>query len=195
MENAATPHHILSIDEYLELEERSTVRHEYVGGELYAHAGASESHNLVAANVHGHIWTATRDSECRAYANDMKLRAAPDAMYYPDIMVVCDVDDTDPLVKSKPCLIVEVLSPSTEHTDRREKLLAYRRIESLKAYIMVYQDQRRVARQWRDDAGAWWQAEISGDGIVPLPCPEIVLTLDEIYERTALDRRHSSTMR
>ena len=186
MINAATPHHILTIDEYLELEEHSTVRHEYVGGDLYAQAGASESHNLIVSNIHGHLWTATRDTNCRVYANDMKLQAAADAMYYPDLMVVCDESDDRSDAKTRPCLIVEVLSPSTEHIDRREKLLAYRRIDSLKAYIMVYQDQRRVARQWRDDAGAWWQAEVSGDGVVPVPCPQITLSLDDIYERTSL---------
>ncbi len=190
MVNAATPVHILTIEEYLELEERSTIRHEYVGGELYAQAGASEAHNLIVANVHGHLWAVSRNSTCKVYANDMKLRAAPDAMYYPDVMVVRDPNDDDPLAKSRPCLIVEVLSPTTEHTDRREKLLAYRRIDSLKAYVMVYQDQRRVTRQWRDDGNAWWQEDIVDDGVVPLPCPEIALTLDEIYERTSLDRRN-----
>ena len=188
MINAATLHHILTIDEYLELEEHSTVRHEYVGGDLYAQAGASESHNLISVNLSTLLHTATRGSACRVFVNDMKLRAAPDAMYYPDIMVVCDPGDNDQLVKTRPCLIVEVLSPSTEHIDRREKLLAYRRIDSLKAYIMVYQDQRRVARQWRDDAGAWWQAEVSEDGVVPVPCPQITLSLNDIYERTSLAR-------
>ena len=180
--NAATPHRLLTVEEYLQLEAESTVRHEYVGGELYAHAGTSERHNLIVANLITLLRTAARGTGCRALVGDVKLRAAADVIYYPDIMVVCDDGDDDPYIKERPCLIVEVLSPSTESIDRREKLMAYRRIESLRAYLMVYQDQRRVARQWRDEQGAWWQAEVSGDGIVPIPCPRLTLTLDDIYE-------------
>lgn len=180
--NAATPHRLLTVAEYLQLEAQSSVRHEYVGGELYAHAGASERHNLIVTNLTIDIGTAARGTTCRVFTGDMKLRAAPDVIYYPDLMVVCDDSDDDPYVKERPCLVVEVLSPTTEGTDRREKLMSDRRIDSLRAYLMVYQDQRRVARQWRDEQGAWWQAEVSGEGIVPIPCPELTLTLDEIYQ-------------
>lgn len=180
--NAATPHRLLTVAEYLQLEEQSSVRHEYVGGELYAHAGTSIRHNLIVVNLTAALHAAARDTNCRVLVNDVKLRAAADVIYYPDLMVVCDENDNDPYIIERPFLVVEVLSPSTEGIDRREKLLAYRRIESLQAYLMVYQDQRRVARQWRDEQGAWWQAEVSGEGIVPTPCPELTLTLDEIYE-------------
>lgn len=180
--NAATPHRLLTVEEYLQLEEQSSVRHEYVGGELYAHAGASARHNLILTNLTIAIGGAARGTPCRVFTSDMKLQAAPDVIYYPDLMVVCDESDDEPYIRERPCLIVEILSPSTEGIDRREKLLAYRRIESLQGYLMVYQDQRRVARQWRDEEGAWWQAEVSGEGVVPIPCPELTLTLDEIYQ-------------
>ncbi len=68
--------------------------------------------------------------------------------------------------------------PSTESTDRREKVLAYRRLPSFKAYVLVYRDERRAARWWRDEQGAWWQ----GEGRVPFPCPPLELSLAEIYE-------------
>ncbi len=180
--NAATPHRLLTVEEYLQLDAESSVRHEYVGGELYAHAGTSERHNLLVVNMTAALRVASRGTNSRTLVSDVKLRAAPDLIYYPDLMVVCDDSDDDPYVKERPCLVVEVLSPSTEGVDRREKLLAYRRIDSLQAYLMVYQDQRRVARQWRDEQGAWWQAEVSGAGIVPVPCPQLTLTLDDIYE-------------
>ncbi len=183
--HAATPHPYLSVEEYLRLEEASSVRHEYVGGELYALAGASDRHNRIAMNLAAHLWMAARGGPCRVYGSDMKLRVADDAVYYPDIQVVCDPEDTEEWYKSRPCLVVEVLSPSTEAIDRREKLLAYRRLPSLKAYVVVYRDECRVARHWRDEQGVWWQAEVEGEGRVPFPCPALELSLADIYEGLA----------
>jgi Uma2 family endonuclease len=77
--------------------------------------------------------------------------------------------------------VVEISSPSTAVIDRREKLVAYKRIATLEAYVIVEQDERRVQRHWRDKQGVWWEAEVSGTGRVPIPCPDVVLTLDEIY--------------
>lgn len=172
----------LSVDDYLLPEGTSAVRHEYVGGELYAQAGASRGHNLVAGNIFARLWNAAQESPCEVLVNDMMLRVAEDVFYYPDVLVTCDPDDTDPRFVTRPCLIVEVLSPSTTAIDRREKLLAYRRLPSLKAYVMVYQDEVRVERYSRDERGAWWQAEVLGEGRVPFPCPEVELTLADLYE-------------
>ena len=115
----------------------------------------------------------------------MKLRVPDDAFYYPDVMVVRDPDEAgdEALYQSAPCLVVEVTSPSTESIDRREKLLSYRKLPSLKVYLIVDQQEMRVERHWHDEAGQWWQAEAVGqEGIVPIPCPETVLTLPQIYE-------------
>jgi Uma2 family endonuclease len=182
MMNAATPSPLLSVDEYLALERESSVRHEYVGGEIYAHAGASERHNIIALNVAASLRVAARGTPCHVFMSDMNLRVAEDVLYYPDVMVVCDETDADPYVKHRPCVVVEVLSPSTEKIDLREKLLAYRRLDSLRAYIMVHQDRRRVLSHLRDENGAWWPRDVAGDGNVSFPCPESVLTLDDIYE-------------
>jgi len=84
--------------------------------------------------------------------------------------------------------VVEVLSPSTETIDKREKLLAYRRIATLQAYIIIYRDQKRVKRHWRDQNGAWWDAEVQDQGRVIFPSPELTLTLDEIYEGVSLPK-------
>jgi Uma2 family endonuclease len=77
--------------------------------------------------------------------------------------------------------VVEIASPSTAEIDRREKLVVYKRIPTLEAYVIVEQDERRVQRHWRDEKGTWWGAEVSGQGRVPIPRPEVTLTLDEIY--------------
>lgn len=181
----ATPVKPLTVEEYLSFEEPSSVRHEYVGGELYALAGATDRHNRLAMNISGHLWSAARGGPCRVYGSDMRLRAAEDLFYYPDVTVVCDEQDTEEMYKTSPCVAVEVLSPSTASTDRREKVLAYRRLPSLKAYVIVYRDEVHVERHYRDPQGAWWHAEVVSDGRVPFPCPEIELTLAEIYEGLA----------
>jgi Uma2 family endonuclease len=178
----AIRHRPLTVEEYLALEDESSVRHEYVAGQIFAFAGAKEAHNLIVANLITALRTAARNTPCRVYPSDMLLRAADDAFYYPDVMTVCDPEDTNTAYKTRPCTVIEVLSPSTSSTDQREKLLAYRRIPSLKAYIIVYQDEMRVKTVSRDAQGAWWESEVAGEGNVLVPCPEIELTLSDIYE-------------
>lgn len=163
------------------MEEAATVRHEYVGGTIHAMVGATKRHNQVVGNIYARLLAASRGGPCRVYMETVKLRAAEDTIYYPDVMVSCEPED-DPLVEHKPCLVVEVASPSTESIDRREKMLAYRKIPTLQAYLIVAQDERRVERHWRDESGEWRQGEAVGEGFVPIPCPETKLPLNEIYE-------------
>ncbi len=182
---SAIPHKPLTVEEYLKLEEQSVLRHEYVGGAIYAHAGGTGRHSVIAVNILALLWNAARGGPCRVYNSDMMLRAAEDVFYYPDVMVVCGPDEAgdDALYQDAPCLVVEVTSPSTQSIDRREKLLAYKKLSSLRAYLIVDQQEMRVERHWRDESDQWWQAETSvPEGVVPLPCPETDLTLRQIYE-------------
>jgi Uma2 family endonuclease len=174
-----------SVEDYLRAEEASPIKHEYVAGQIYAFAGATEDHNRIAMNIAALLWNAAGDGPCRVVGSDMRLRIGEDAVYYPDVQVVCDPTDTEPMYKTSPCVVVEVLSPSTQSIDLREKLIAYRRIESLKAYVIVYRDEMRVLRHFRDDHGAWWDAETIGQGTVPFPCPDVELTLRDIYRGVA----------
>ena len=178
------PRKPLNVEEYLELEEDATMRHEYVGGAIYAHDGASDRHNRIAGNIFARLWNAAHGGPCRVYMSDMKLRVLDEAFYYPDVMVACDPPvEVNPLFLRDSCLVVEVTSPSIKSIDRREKLLAYPKIPSLKAYLIVDQASLRVERHWRDESGQWWQAEAVGpEGIVPVPCPEVQLTLPQTYE-------------
>jgi Uma2 family endonuclease len=171
----------LSVEEYLRLEEASLERNEYVAGQIYALAGASLRHNRILGNIFGRLWAVARGGPCRVYAAEVKLRAADDVIYYPDVMVACGSETGHPLLEHAPCLVVEVISPSTGAIDRREKLAAYKRLPSLQAYLIVDQDQRRVERYWREE-GEWWEQEIAEQGVVPIPCPATQLSLEEIYE-------------
>jgi Uma2 family endonuclease len=173
----------LSVEEYLELEESSTVKHEYVGGQVYALAGASDRHNRIALNIASRLLGSAGGGSCRVYISDMKLQVS-DVFYYPDVMVACEPPETDnPTYRRDPCLLVEVVSGSTEGTDRREKLLVYRNIPTVQAYLIVEQDQRRIERHFRDSEGAWRGSELVNEGSFPLPCPPgAELSLAGVYE-------------
>lgn len=174
-------HTHLTVEEYLALEETATVKHEYVGGNIFAMTGTTKRHNRIVGNVYRKLADSAEGSPCQVYVEAVKLRVARDVIYYPDVMVTCEPDD-DPLIEENPCLVVEVISPNTETTDRREKLLAYRSLPGLGAYLVVAQDQRRVEHHFRDRDGNWQRNNFVEEGHIPLPCPpEALLTLEDIY--------------
>ena len=173
----------LTTEDYLAGELRSDIRHEYVDGEVYAKAGAGESHKLIAGNVFARLRHLVRGGPCRVFISDMKLHVETlDAFYYPDVMVVCNASDSQAYFKQNPSLVVEVLSPSTESIDRREKMLAYRTLPSLREYLLIAPDKRHVELYRRADNGNWHLAALHEGADVPLECVNASLTLDEVYE-------------
>jgi Uma2 family endonuclease len=119
------------------------------------------------------------------FINDMKLHLADkNCFYYPDVMVTCDPQDTHAFYTQHPCLLVEVLSPSTETIDRREKLMAYRSLAALQHYLLVSTEERRVEWHSRDAAGRWLIATLEGSDTLTLDCQDLQasFTLDDIYE-------------
>ncbi len=182
MAELATPPPLLSIDEYLELEQGSSIKHEYVEGTLYALAGSSLRHNRIAINILRVLDDAAVGTPCQVYMSDIRCQVG-NVFYYPDVMVACEEPDTDnPTYRRDPCLLVEVTSPSTASNDRREKLLVYRQIPTVRAYLIVDQDTRRVERHYRDVDGLWQRADHLNDGAFPVPCPGAELTLEGIYK-------------
>jgi len=178
----------LSEPEYLHGELSSEIRHEYVDGEVYAMAGGGEAHNLIAGNIFTKLREFARGGSCRVFISDMKLHVQTwKAYYYPDILVTCDPTDSHSHFKECPSLVVEVLSPSTESTDRREKMLAYRTLPSLKEYVLVATDKRLVEIYRRDEHDEWQLAAVSQDENLLLESVGASLTLDEIYEDVKLD--------
>ena len=173
----------LSVADYLRMEETAEVRHEYLGGEIHALAGASKRHNRITLNIGRLLDEASRGGSCRVYVSVVKVRAAEEVFYYPDVVVACGEARSSPFVESEPCLLVEVTSPSTEVIDRREKLLVYRRIASLRAYLIVDQMSIRVDRYFHDGSGEWHHDVVEDAGVVTVPCPDTDLQLDAIYER------------
>ena len=179
---------LISVAEYLESELKSEVRREYVGGQVYAMAGSSLRHSRIAGNIHACFWQLAQNQPCRVHQEGVKLRVgkmnegdSKPAFYYPDVMVVCNKPFPDDYYEAEPCILVEVLSPSTASVDLREKYLEYTRLPSLRNYLIVDQDSLFVRHCWRDDEGHWYQKDLTGDGDIPLPCLGGQISLPQIY--------------
>ena len=150
-------------------------------------AGAGEAHNLIALNVAAGLRNQVRGGPCRVFIADMKLRVAEwNAFYYPDLMVVCNPADNHAHFKEQPGTVIEVMSPTTERIDRREKLLAYRTLTSLREYVLIAQDRRRI-EVYRKDANGILQHEVLSAG-EPLWFETVnaSLTQDAVYEDVKL---------
>jgi Uma2 family endonuclease len=177
-------HRWLSVDQYLEFEAQSERRHEYIDGVLYAMAGASEKHELIKGNlfaaIHGHL----RGGPCKAYSSDFKVRLQierRDLFYYPDVMVACGREGVASHYLHCPKLIVEVLSPSTESIDRREKFLSYKQIGTVEEYALIAQEAAQITIYRR--ATNWVpQMHTRPDEIAAFQSIGLSLPLAQIYE-------------
>lgn len=180
----------VSIEDYLEGEKDSPVRHEYIDGVVYAMAGASDRHNRIAGNLYNRLDNHLDDDPCEPFISDMKVWANETVFYYPDVVVACDGLNADPYYRKQPRLIVEVASPSTEHIDRSEKLLAYKQIKSLKEYVIVSQDAVRID-VYRRRRGDRWQWEVLTDMSEELRLDSVGLAISvaNIYRRVKFPKR------
>lgn len=149
-----------SFAEYLSLEEIAAVKHEFLGGHVWAMAGGTPAHAAIAANVIALLSEQLRGRPCRVFTGDLRIRVHATGLgTYPDVSVVCGKLETDPddprgNTVTNPTALVEVMSPSTEEYDRGEKLAHYQRIPSLTEVVLVAHDERRL-EVWRRDGGRW----------------------------------------
>lgn len=182
-----SPIHYLSVLEYLEAEAKSEIRHEYIDGEVFAMAGGSRKHNRICLNIASRLSSYLRGGECSIFMSDMKvnlksLQQNKTIFYYPDILASCNPQDQDPFSVNYPCLIIEVLSPSTEVTDKREKLVNYKTISSLQEYVLISQDQVNVEVYRHDLAGNWTREVLGEEHDLRLNSVNLTLTMADIYE-------------
>jgi Uma2 family endonuclease len=178
-----------TVEEYLEFEKTSPVRHEYVDGEIYAMAGESKNHNRIAGRIFSIFDQHLAGSRCEAFIENVKVKVRPSLYYYPDVVVTCEpdvvVEDDDDYIIDDPVLIVEDLSKSTARTDRNEKLREYKNLPNLREYVIVSQRHVQVEVHRRQNAGEDWtkqtysdlQSEIRFDSI------GITISLADIYRR------------
>lgn len=171
----------LTVDEYLAFEERQEIRHEFVGGRLYAMVGGTHRHNRIVSNLHIALGNAAANGPRVVHSQGMRVQVSQDTFYYPDIVMTCDPPEDSALYLDQPGLIVEVLSESTAGTDLREKLLQYLRFESLQTYLIVAQDTIEAYHHWRDEDGVWQTDYLYGNFEVPIPQLDMQLTIHDIY--------------
>jgi Uma2 family endonuclease len=174
----------ISVDDYLAGEAQGPRKHEYVDGEIYAMAGASRRHNVLASNIHVRAGNAAhRTPNCQVFGSDMKVYVETrNSFYYPDLSACCDPTDRNEQFLARPCFIVEVLSPSTASIDRREKRPSYETIPSLREYVIVEQNRMRVDVYRR--RGERWEVEalFQPNDVVESSCLGLRLTLGDIYQ-------------
>lgn len=143
-------------EEYLALERKAEHKSEYVNGRIYAMAGASHWHNLIVGNTFGELRARIRSRGCTTYVNDMRVKVSSTGLYtYPDVMALCDAprfEDSHADTLLNPSAIIEVLSDSTERYDRGEKFGHYRRLETLREYVLVSQNRVQVERFVRQES-------------------------------------------
>jgi Uma2 family endonuclease len=181
-----------SFADYLVAERKADVRHEYVDGHVYDMVGATENHNIIVTNIVSELRFQMKARPCVVYASDMKVRIdAADAGKYPDVLAVCGErqfydDQRDVLLN--PSLIVEVLSKSTEAYDRGEKFAIYRRLLSLREYVLVAQDRCRVELFSRQIDDRWLLTEYSEKGdVIAIESIDCTLRLSEVYDKVVFD--------
>lgn len=135
----------LTLSAFLEWENAQETRHEFYRGEVFAMVGVRRPHGRVVANLVHALMSALDGSACQVFNEGMKLQVADDAILYPDVFVTCDKADlVTEMVFRAPTLVIEVLSPSTEEYDRSRKFALYRRLESLREYVLVNPDTKRI---------------------------------------------------
>jgi Uma2 family endonuclease len=168
--------------EYVTFEASSNVKHEFLGGQIYAMAGGTPEHAALAAAVIGLLFQQLRDRGCRAYDADLRVRTRSGLATYPDVTVICgptERDETDPQAVTNPALIIEVLSRSTEEYDAGDKFEHYKTLPSLRQYVLVSHRERSLEVWTLGDDGNWQHATVRGIAKLSIGA---LLDVRELYE-------------
>ena len=172
----------MSMDEYLRTEELSPFKREFVAGFVYplhAQAGVSQGHSQIGMNIAGSLFREARRQGCRLHMGEMR-RQGGNAMFYPDVMLACG-DTFQTYFETAPCLLAEVLSPSTASNDRVGKYAMYTSLPTLQTYLIVEQAERRVYAYQRE-GDEWVLYEVAGEGHINIPCLGTRLSLSDVYD-------------
>jgi len=173
----------MTLEEFFEFDEKSPLRHEFINGVIFAMLGPSLNHNLIINNLESPIRNHLGRGPCKAFTSEVKLvirRATNEVVYSPDLIVDCRPDTRDPRYVQDPKLLVEVLSPSTQIIDRREKLQNYRLIDSVEEYVIIAQDECRVVVYPRAER---WKPRVYAclDTAVELRSIDLAVPLTDLY--------------
>jgi Uma2 family endonuclease len=186
---AAQKLNLISVEDYLAGELVSRVKHEYLGGVVYAMAGARVLHDVIVGAIFGSLYARLRGRRCRPHTSDMKIRVrlpTQTRFYYPDTSVVCQSNPPEDSFQDHPTVIFEVLSKKTRRIDEGEKKDAYLTIPSLNVYVLVEQEIARIIVHRRTPNGFVREVYDGMDAVLLLPEIDAQLPLAEIYEGAEL---------
>ncbi|MCF8245484.1 MAG: Uma2 family endonuclease [Saprospiraceae bacterium] len=182
---ATKPIRKMSVKAYLAFEEQADVRHEYVDGDLISMPGTTDTHNTICGNIYIALRSLLKNTSCRVFMENVKVQITDKKHYtYPDIFVTCDErDNADSYIKKYPSVIIEVASPSTKVYDKTDKFLEYRKIASLRHYLIV-DTEKEIVECYSSKDGKEWTAEFytSKNEAVSLDSIGKSLSLAAIYE-------------
>lgn len=182
---SARKQELFSLDEYFDIEAKSSILHEYVAGEIYDMADPSQAHDLIAMNLAAPLHAHVQDRPCRVYFGRRQLQfkiGKDDFVYRPDVWVACgDVRTAKGEYVDAPCLVIEVLSPSTARYDRREKVTSYGGIPSVEEYVVVAQKPTQIVIHRRAEQ---WEPQVlaSPDDVLELRSVGLAVPVARIYK-------------
>jgi Uma2 family endonuclease len=183
--SAAPKWNLLSVEDYLAGELTSPIKHEYVGGVIYAMAGPRNAHNLIASNILGATHARLRGKSCRPYNSATKIRVRlPNQVrfYYADVPIICRPNSPQDSFQDEPAVIFEVLSKATRRADEGEKKDAYLTIPALSVYALVEQETPALTVFRRTEEGFVREVHQGIDAVLPLREIGIELPLVEVYD-------------
>jgi Uma2 family endonuclease len=155
---------------------------------VVAMSGGTKKHNRVSGNAFKLLDGILADRDCEVYITDIKVQVQANRKYfYPDVVVTCDERDQDTQLVQYPCLIVEVLSPSTEAVDRGKKFTHYRRFTTLRDYILIQPEQPIVEVFSRNQADKWELAEYGIDDVIHLESIGCSIAVKDLYDRVTFE--------
>jgi Uma2 family endonuclease len=169
--------------QYLDWENQQTDRHEFFRGEIFAMVGARRVHGRVSLNLAVNLTLHLKGTGCQVFSETMKVLAADDAIFYPDVFVTCDAKDLKTeMVFRHPTLIVEVLSESTQAYDRGIKFAAYRQLASLREYVLIDPDSRRAEVFRRNERDLFELHDQTGAAELFLASVDLRLAMAEVFD-------------
>jgi len=183
--------HLYSIEEYLEMENAATEKHEYYLGEIFAMSGAKSQHNIIAGNLYFHLRQKLAGKPCRPFNSDLRIHIEKNTLFtYPDLSIICgDLKslNNDDMNFLNPSVIFEVSSLSTRNYDRQAKFKLYRDIPTLKEYVLVYPESFSVDAFFVNSQGHWELIEYKSiDDALQLKTVDVSVDLKDIYEGTKI---------
>lgn len=179
----------VAVEDYLEGEEVSDVKHEYIAGYVYEMVGATNAHNIVATNILGRLFAQLDGNPCRVFNSDTKIRVRmkdQTRFYYPDVSIVCTPNPQSDAFQDYPAIIIEVLSNSTRRVDEGEKCDAYLTIPTLTHYVMFEQETARAVVYERGEGGFERRIVTGLEQDISISEPKVTLDLTKVYDGVLL---------